>query len=82
MSNPPCENRAMNDNVITVAGGGGRRKEPRSGRSEFDRTGKGSTAPIRTPSAFLQSFSLQHLALSLISNVLGTYKMTGIVVGK
>ena len=82
MSNPPCENRAMNDNVITVGTVGWERKEPRSGPSDFDRTGNGSTAPIRTPSTFLQSFSLQHLALSLISNVLGTYKMTGIVVGK
>ena len=35
MSTPPCENQAMNDNVMTVAGGGGRRHEPGGGRGEF-----------------------------------------------
>jgi hypothetical protein len=29
MSYPPCENQALNDDVIMVVGGGGRRNEPR-----------------------------------------------------
>ena len=33
MSTPPCENQAMNDNVMTVAGGGGRRNDASSSAS-------------------------------------------------
>ena len=55
MSTPPCENRAMNDNVMTVAGGGGRRNEPRGetgkngGKRQFAAT---FPRPLRRQSPF------------------------------
>jgi hypothetical protein len=39
MSIPPCENRAMNDKLITMGGGGGWRNESGGGHGEFARPG-------------------------------------------
>jgi hypothetical protein len=47
VSNPPCENQAMNDNFITVGGGDWRRNEPGGGRGEFAWSWQGSAVPDR-----------------------------------